>query len=166
MASASIAPLTPESIRQVIRSEAERFVTEAVQIVMTARALVELDTITAADLLRIDRARCFELLGRYQRFKHGVIFDPVIQADDKARSATARMLKCECVMMGEAFSAYVARWQHTDVTQEWKSYRSDMVVMTEQLLEHLRVEHAAIICLLDNDRDTIGRTRITVPDNV
>ncbi len=145
---APVAAPTPQFSANA-KEDAEAFVAEAVQIVTCARALVELDRTEASELLQIDRGRVSELLGRYQRFKHGVIFDPVIESGDKARSATARLLKCECVMMGEAFGRYVSRWQHVNVADDWQAYRADMIAMSGQLLEHLRVEHAAITALLD-----------------
>lgn len=145
---APVAAPTPQFSANA-KVDAEAFVAEAVQIVTCARALVELDRLEAAELLQIDRARVVELLGRYQRFKHGVIFDPVIRSGDKARSATARMLKCECVMMGETFGGYVSRWQHVNVADDWQSYRHEMIAMSDQLLEHLRVEHEAITALLE-----------------
>lgn len=149
MTSAAAATPPPARFSSTTKSEADRFVAEATLIVTTARALVELDETGASELLRIERNRVFELLGRYQRFKHGVIFDPVIHAGDQAQSAIARLLKCECVLMGEAFSSYFSRWEHVDVAANWLAYRVSMLKMTEQLLEHLRVEHAAITSLLD-----------------
>lgn len=132
------------------REDADTFVAQAIEIITRARSLVAIDRAEASDLLRIDRSRVFELLGRYQRFKHSVIFDPVIQSGDKAQSVTARLLKCECVMMGEAFGRYVSRWQHVNVAADWQAYRGEMIAMSDQLLEHLRVEHAAITALLAN----------------
>lgn len=140
-----------------IRADADRFVNEASELVSRARALVEMDQVGASEIVTIDRARVFELLCRYQRFKHGAIFDPVIQAGHKGRSAAARSLKCECIMMGEAFGAYFTRWQHVNVAGDWKAYRGETLGMSEQLLCHLRVEHAAIVSLLDEAEEP-GRT--------
>ncbi|WP_446690332.1 hypothetical protein [Sphingomonas sp. XXL09] len=133
-----------------IRADADQFVNEARELVTRARALVETDQISVSEIISIDRGRVFELLGRYQRFKHGAIFDPVIQAAQKQRSATARLLKCECILMGEAFSTYFTRWQHVNVADDWQAYRREMLAMSEQLLRHLQVEHAAIVSLIND----------------
>lgn len=132
---------------------ADRFVAEATTLLRDARALVIADRRAAAATLTRDRARIVALLGDYQRFKHIRVFDPVIAEGHGRRCATARLLKCECVLMGDSFAAYVSRWQHADLAAEWPAYRRDMMTITEQLLDHLRVEQAAIASLLGADRN-------------
>lgn len=136
-----------------VRIEADRFVAEATSLLRDAQALVIADARAAAATLTRNRARIFALLGDYQRFKHGRVFDPVIAEGHGRRCATARLLKCECVLMGDSFAAYVSRWQHADLAADWPAYRRDMMTITEQLLDHLRVEQAAIAALLGADRN-------------
>lgn len=131
-----------------LQAEADRFLHEAVDLITRARSCVVRDQRSAARLLHADRARVHALLGRYQRFKHASIFDPVIKEGDTARSATARALKCECLFMGETFGAYFDRWQHIDVSGDWQTYRDEMIAMSETLMRHLEVEHAHIGTLL------------------
>ncbi|MEI5686480.1 hypothetical protein [Sphingomonas kyungheensis] len=144
--------MNPSDITAV-RIEADRFVAEAMTFLRDARALVIADTRAAAATLTRNREGIFALLGDYQRFKHGRVFDPVIAEGHGRRGATARLLKCECVLMGDSFAAYVSRWQHADLAAEWPAYRRDMMTITEQLLDHLRVEQAAIASLLGADRN-------------
>lgn len=131
-----------------IQAEADQFVADAHEFMRRATEIVVSDHRDSSALLHDGRAGISELLGRYQRFKHCEVFDPVIAGADKYRAMTARALKCDCVLMGETFATYVRRWQHTDLDSEWDTYRLEMIAMVEALCAHLKAEHSAITALV------------------
>ncbi|WP_267414362.1 hypothetical protein [Sphingomonas sp. GC_Shp_4] len=93
------------------------------------------------------RLQAADLLGEYQLFKHRMLFDPAFVCS--RRSQAARGLKVECILMGECFSAFHARWQHSDPGVVWPMFKADVIAVTDQLLKHLQIEQVGIDRLLN-----------------
>jgi len=85
-----------------------------------------------------------ELLGRYQRFKHRDVFDPVVKLGSASRAIAARRMKTECILMGQQFEQYCTRWTGLSTASDWQAYRVDMRTICDQLVEHLRSEAVAL----------------------
>lgn len=60
------------------------------------------------------RYKLVRLLGDNQRFEHGRIFNRLIENGSSGYQARARGLKCNCIIMGEAFGAYHVRWSNLE----------------------------------------------------
>ena len=133
--------------RQALKLETEAFVGRAIAMIRRARAVVVKDRVEAAGLLASRRVALCQHLQRYQQFKHGCIFDPVVRYGTASSQVVARTLKAECVQMGEVFGNYHARWARMEAA-EWPLYRRDMIETVDILVGHLDKEHRAIGQLL------------------
>lgn len=133
--------------RGALRAEAEHYVARALTMVGRARALVAADRSGRVALLTARRVALHGHLQRYQRFKHGHIFDPVIRLGPPSSQVVARAMKIDCLALGEQFGAYHARWLCFS-PGEWLRYRTDMLATTESLSTHLHAELRAMQQLL------------------
>ena len=112
-----------------------------------ARALVADDRKHVIDLLNARRQLLGEHLHRYQQFKHGRIFDPVVQHGPPSSKVVARTMKLDCMEMGAAFGDYCTRWLQLREA-EWPMYRHDMLDTMDTLVGHLEAELRAMRQLL------------------
>jgi len=133
--------------REALRLEASAYVARARTMMARARALVEADRVDAIALLTLRRAGLACHFQRYQRFKHGRIFDPVVARGLSSSALVARSMKVDCLQLGEVFGGYHARWRALRPTS-WDAYRRDMLATTTMLGEHLDAELRAIGQLL------------------
>jgi len=136
----------PET-RDALRIEAERYVGRATLMIDRARALVLSERVQAIDLLTAQRGALGDHFGRYQRFKHSAIFDPVVEHGPTSSKLVARTMKVDCMALGERFAAYQARCLGLGAS-DWTYYRRDMLATTEALTVNLRAELRAIRQLL------------------
>lgn len=129
-------------------ARATGYVDRATTMLRRARSVVEDDRVNLVTLLNTRRDALATLLGGYQRFKHGCIFDPVIAHGTASSQIVARRMKTECWMMGHVFGEYHARWSRVDVAGQWKTYRGEMLDTADRLLGHIEIEHDAMTKLL------------------
>jgi len=137
----------PAAARDALGREAETQVARAAIMMRRARMLVAADRQECLALLAARQLALAVHLQRYQRFKHGRIFDPVVQHGSPAAVIVARIMKVDCMQMGEVFGAYHARWLRL-CAAEWPGYRRDMIATVDMLLMHLDAELRAIRQLL------------------
>lgn len=130
-----------------LQREAEAHVARALTMMSRARCLVEADRRDAIDLLTASRIRLGGHFKRYQAFKHGNIFDPVVEFGPASSKVVARTMKVDCMQLGELFGAYHARWLGMR-PGEWSGYRRDMLETVEMLTGHLEAELRAMRQLL------------------
>lgn len=133
--------------RNALQVEADVYAVRILRSVNRARAVVDGDRHDALPILAARRRTLCILLTSYQRFKHARVFDPVVRLGSGSSKVVARTLKIECMSMGDAFSAYNARW-HGMKQSEWSAYRPDMLLTTEALIDHVVSERTAIRKLL------------------
>jgi hypothetical protein len=129
-----------------LKAKAADFVARALMLLVASRTLVEQDRLDAICVLKMNRLKALSLLGEYQAFKHLELFDPAMAC--ARRSIAARQLKVECILMGDLYGAFCARWDHADPASEWPAYRADMLATTEKLIVHIEAEQSAIAELL------------------
>lgn len=134
------------SIRK-LEAEAENFVARALVMMIRARHLVEADRMGAIALLNACRKRLGEHFKRYQIFKHGQIFDPVVSFGPASSKIVARGMKIDCMQLGETFSAYTDRWRKLS-PRDWPTYRRDMIELVEMITANLQDELRAMRQLL------------------
>ena len=137
----------PPAARDALRVAAEANVARAVSMTRRARALVLADRVGATALLTAQSTKLGDHLQRYQRFKHGSIFDPVVRHGLPSSQVVARTMKVDCVEMGHVFGAHHARWQFLKPA-DWPVYREDLLVVADRLSAHLDAELRAIRQLL------------------
>jgi len=133
--------------RDALEIEAAAQVARVALMMRRARALVAADRARCLSLLTARRAVLAAHLQRYQQFKHGRIFDPVVRYGSPSGTIVARTMKVDCMAMGEVFGAYHARWSRVRAP-EWPGYRDDMITTVDLLLAHLDAELRAIRQLL------------------
>lgn len=147
------APIAPPSLfgsaeaRAALHNEAEAYVSRAFTMMRRAEALVAGERIGSLALLAGNRDRLTAHLGRYQRFKHGQIFDPVVSHGPASSRIVARTMKLDCFQLGEVVTAYHARWRHLRAT-EWTIYRAEMAETIAMLQRSMEAELRAIRQLL------------------
>lgn len=134
------------SIRK-LEAEAEHFVARALTMMIRARYLVEANRMGAIALLDACRTRLGEHFRRYQIFKHGQIFDPVVSFGPASSKIVARGMKIDCMQLGETFSAYTNRWRKLSL-RDWPTYRRDMLALVEMITTNLQDELRAMRQLL------------------
>lgn len=132
---------------QTLEAEAEHFVALALTMMIRARHLVEANRVGAIALLNARRKRLGEHFRRYQIFKHGQIFDPVIAFGPASSKIVAQGMKIDCLQLGETFSAYNDRWRKLSL-RDWPSYRRDMIAHVEMITVNLQAELRAMRQLL------------------
>jgi len=137
----------PAAARDALQREAEQYVARAFTMTRRARALVANDRVARLALLGRQRDRVAAHLARYQRFKHSRIFDPVVAHGPASSRIVARTMKVDCFHLGETFTAYHARWRHLS-TDEWSTYRRDMIDTVDLLHRSMEAELRAIRQLL------------------
>jgi hypothetical protein len=137
----------PPAARDALQHQGEAYVARAITMIRRARALVEDDRVGNVALLAQQSDRLAAHLGRYQRFKHGQIFDPVVDHGPASSKIVARTMKFDCFQLGETFAAHHARWRHLRAP-EWAIYRADMIATTELLRTSMEAELRAIRQLL------------------
>lgn len=137
----------PAAAREALHREGEGYVIRAFSMLRRARALVTDDRVGNVALLGQQRERLAVHLGRYQRFKHSQIFDPVVEHGPASSKIVARTMKFDCFQLGETFTAYHARWRHLRAP-EWSTYRADMIATTDLLRTSMEAELRAIQQLL------------------
>lgn len=135
------------SARDALRVEAEASVAQASRMMNRARALVLGGRVHAIELLTAKRVRLCEHFQRYQRFKHGKIFDPVVEFAPASSKVVARSMKIDCMALGERFGAYHNRWLGLKA-DDWPAYRQDMLYTTEMMQLNIDEEIRAIRQLL------------------
>lgn len=133
--------------RDALRRQAETYVAQAMVAMRRAQLLVEHDRVDTARLLTARRHALGSHFGRYQRFKHGSIFDPVVRHGPASSRVVARTMKVDCVELGEVFGAYTARWRDLRAA-DWPAYRRDMLTTVDMLTINLQAELRAIRQLL------------------
>jgi hypothetical protein len=129
--------------RDALTSRAEGFVGRTLVMMNRAQALVAADRCECIDLLNARRAALCVHLQRYQRFKHGSIFDPVVRFGFPSSKIIARAMKVDCLTLGEEFAAYHTRWLRLR-SSEWQRYREDMLATVDNLSVHLDGELRAM----------------------
>lgn len=130
-----------------LHAEADHYVARARTMMARARSLVEADRQDTIQLLngrRVQLARHFQ---NYQRFKHANIFNPIIEFGPPSSKVVARTMKIDCMKLGEVFGGYYNRWLGLQ-SNEWNSYRIDMVETVDMLAVHLGAELRAMRQLL------------------
>lgn len=137
----------PEPARDALCREADWYVARATLMMRRARLLVLDDRVDCTTLLTARRGSLGEHFRRYQRFKHGMIFDPVVQHGRPSSKVVARSMKVDCMALAEHFSAYQIRW-HRVCQSDWLFYRADMLCTTDSMATHLDAELRAIRQLL------------------
>jgi len=74
----------------------------------------------------------------FQRYKHDVIFDPIIQGNVGDR-AIAAALKADCIALGIKYDSFRQQWAKADVQTNWPQYRlsaiSMMTIIREAFLD-------------------------------
>ncbi|RYE97844.1 MAG: hypothetical protein EOO77_38320 [Oxalobacteraceae bacterium] len=133
--------------RAALGAEAEAYVARASQMISRARAIVQGDRVKALDLLEARRQTLCNHFGRYQRFKHGQIFNPIIDHAPASSKVVARSMKIDCIALGEIFAGYHSRWVGLR-RDEWTAYRHDMLCTTEMMQANIAAEMRAIRQLL------------------
>lgn len=146
-ADAPVSLFGPAAARDALHGESRFYVARALCMLRRAHALVAADRVDTIALLGQQSDRLAVHLGRYQRFKHGRIFDPVVEHGPASSRIVARTMKFDCFQLGETFTAYHARWRHLRAP-EWSSYRADMIATTDLLRTSLEAELRAIHQLL------------------
>lgn len=131
------------SARLALASQGEAYVTRALIMLHRARSLVEADRSGCVALLTARRGALCAHLQRYQRFKHGSVFDPVVRHGHLSSRAIAQAMKIDCLALGEELAAYHTRWTRADAG-EWQHYRLDMLSTAESLSIHLKAELRAM----------------------
>jgi len=147
MSSAAASLFGSVDARDALGMEATSQVGRAAAMMRRARTLVAADRSGCLPLLTARRVVLAGHLQRYQRFKHGRIFDPVVRYGSPSSMIVARTMKVDCMAMGEVFGAYHARWLRVRAP-EWRGYRADMIDTVDMLLVHLEAELRAIRQLL------------------
>lgn len=84
----------------------------------------------------------------YQGFKHRELFDPITASGCPRRAPLARRLKNDCLAMGEAFRAYVAKWSAVSVLDCWAEYQPAALRLITQIRDHLARERRETAALL------------------
>jgi len=140
-------PLAFCSSAPSLSQEAEYFVRRALSMMSRASILVKADRQDAIALLCASRTRLAKHFKRYQIFKHGRIFNPVIASGSASSKVVARGMKVDCMQLGEMFGAYHTRWQGLR-SEDWLSYRHDMLATVEVLRVHIESELRAMHQLL------------------
>ncbi len=126
-----------------LRLEAEGYVARAFTMMSRARNVVQSDHSAMISVLNGRRLQLGAHFGRYQAFKHGQIFDPVIEFGSASSRVVARAMKVDCMALGEEFGAYQSRWLGLG-QNDWTSYRRDMLATVETLTSHLEAELRAM----------------------
>ena len=101
------------------------------------------------------RWQLMRALRAYQLFKHGEVFEPLIQCGDPAISAAARNLKERCIAIGEDYTVFVTRWSGGAAALAWHKYRIEARGMVQRIEGHLKTEQEQMRALTSK----IGRTR-------
>ena len=147
------APIAPPSLfgppeaRTALQDRAEAYVSRAFTMMRRAEALVAGGRIGSLALLAGNRDRLTAHLGRYQRFKHGEIFDPVVLHGPASSKIVARTMKLDCFHLGEVVTAHHTRWRHLRAS-EWPMYRAEMIETVTMLRRSMEAELRAIRQLL------------------
>jgi len=136
-----------EAARDALCRRADGYVARATVMMRRARLLVLDDRAERIDLLTARRVALCEHFGRYQQFKHGSIFDPVVRHGRASSRIVARTMKLDCMALGERFGGYHARWLGMR-RADWPHYRKDMLATVDMLSVHLRDELRAMRQLL------------------
>ena len=130
-----------------LANEADAYVERALTMLRRARALVAADRSSSLELLTARRSALGGLFQRYQKFKHGQIFDPVVRHGRASSRVIAQTMKLDCMELGETFSAYHNRWLGCRA-KDWDRYARDMLATTEMLMTNLAAELRAMRQLL------------------
>ena len=133
--------------RAVLNLQAEAYVARALTLLNRTRALVRADRVRAFGLLTARRVALASHLQRYQRFKHGQIFDPVVQHGRASSRVVAHTMKLDCMELGEVFSAYHNRWLGCRPS-DWDAYARDTLSTVDMLTTNLNAELRAMRQLL------------------
>lgn len=133
--------------REALRFEAEGYVRRASLMMGRARALVTDDRVDAIALLTERRTALATHFQRYQRLKHGGVFDPIVEYAPTSSKIIARTMKIDCMELGEEFAAYHTRWLRVPPS-EWRLYKADMLATVDKLEQRLEAELRAIRQLL------------------
>lgn len=136
-----------------VEREAESYVARARTMMGRTRLLVQADRSDAGDLLSLQRSRLGNHLKRYQAFKHGTIFDPVVRYGPASSKVVARTMKIDCMELGEMFASYHSCWLGLQAS-EWPRYRRDTLSIFDNLTSHIEAELRAMRQLI-----TISRFR-------
>ncbi|GAA4221623.1 hypothetical protein GCM10022253_28100 [Sphingomonas endophytica] len=133
--------------RTALRAQAEAYVLRANLMMRRARILVTQDRVDACALLTDRRNALGQHFQRYQRLKHGSIFDPIVAYAPTSSKIVARGMKIDCMELGQEFVAYQTRWLRVPPS-EWRWYKADMLATADKLSLHLDAELRAIRQLL------------------
>ncbi|MFK3891269.1 hypothetical protein [Sphingomonas sp. NPDC079357] len=133
--------------RKALRIEVERYVMRASLMMRRARMLVTNDRVDACALLTDRRTALGQHFQRYQRLKHGSIFDPIVAYAPTSSKIVARGMKIDCMELGQEFVAYQTRWLRVP-RSEWRWYKADMIATVDKLSLNLDAELRAIRQLL------------------
>lgn len=68
----------------------------------------------------------------FQRYKHEVIFDPIIRGN-VADSEIADALKSDCIALGNQYDSFRQQWAKTDVQANWPQYRLSAISMMTKI---------------------------------
>lgn len=137
----------PSGQREALRVQAESYVRRASVMMRRARALVAADRVDALNLLTARRTALGAHFQRYQRLKHGSIFDPIVAHAPTSSKIIARTMKLDCMELGDEFSKYHTRWLRASPS-DWRFYKADMLATVEKLATNLDAELRAINQLL------------------
>lgn len=79
----------------------------------------------------------------FQRYKHEVIFDPIIRGNvgDKA---IAVELKSECIALGIQYDSFRQQWAKADVQANWPQYRLSAISMMTKVREAFSDQDARV----------------------
>jgi hypothetical protein len=133
--------------RKALRVQAESYVLRASLMMRRARTLVTNDRVGACALLTDRRTALGQHFQRYQRLKHGSIFDPIVAYAPTSSKIVARGMKIDCMELGQEFAAYQTRWLRVPPS-DWRWYKADMLATVDKLSLHLDAELRAIRQLL------------------
>jgi len=79
----------------------------------------------------------------FQRYKHEVIFDPLIKGNHGDR-AIATALKSDCIALGIQYDSFRQQWAKADVQANWPQYRLSAISMMTKIREAFSDQDARV----------------------
>lgn len=89
------------------------------------------------------RAELTARMKNFQRYKHEIIFDPIIQGNVGDR-AIAAALKSDCIALGMQYDSFRRQWAKADVQANWPLYRLSAISMMTKIREGFLEQDARV----------------------
>ncbi|WP_010163429.1 hypothetical protein [Sphingomonas sp. PAMC 26617] len=79
----------------------------------------------------------------FQRYKHEVIFDPIIRGNVGDRAIVVA-LKSDCIALGIQYDSFRQQWAKADVQANWPQYRLSAISMMTKIREAFSDQDARV----------------------